>query len=506
MKNNIFAFSVICLFLVTIALSCSKLEREKDTIELETDSLLIDRKGGNAYIDVMANGIWEIQNVPDWISASPVSGDGYGTVTIEIAENKELERRKASLLFARGKASQTLEVEQLSLAPTDPFLELSQSAVFMMPVAGTKRIQLTANRPWKMDKNPYNWVSVSPSSGEGSAEITIEVKENNGLYVRNLHLSIFGEYIRDDLAIVQYGLSDFLPSLELPIFSFKQIEFNQGMYSVWIDNLFINPSIRNKIYLGNLVGHNTQSNANIPEFTGYTFNPITVSTSVPVAETTKTYIPSPAGQKEFARQIAENMSGQRGTLIDNREPFEYYTHKELQTIGVINLGVKLDELVSGVPFTDKEMTRKYGLIYSFKRTFFALDMDIPEKLIKEELKETDKVKGVSYVSTVSYGRVGLLIVESDIDSRNVKSVIDKVIASESLSQVESSLLSTVDICYVYFDENKKVHVQKGNLDVVNAYKEAIDAGTDHIYPVDFALANYPDNSPATISFTFKAGE
>ena len=61
------------------------------------------------------------------------------------------------------------------------------------------------------------------------------------------------------------------------------------------------------------------------------------------------------------------------------------------------------------------MTRKYGLIYSFKRTFFTLDIDIPKKLIKEELKDADKAKGASYVSSVGYGRVGLLIVESDTD-------------------------------------------------------------------------------------------
>ena len=89
---------------------------------------------------------------------------------------------------------------------------------------------------------------------------------------------------------------------------------------------------------------------------------------------------------------------------------------------MVNLGVKLDEIMSDVSFKEKEMTRKYGLIYSFKRTFFTLDIDIPKKLIKEELKDADKAKGASYVSSVGYGRVGLLIVESDTDSRDVKLV------------------------------------------------------------------------------------
>ena len=122
------------------------------------------------------------------------------------------------------------------------------------------------------------------------------------------------------------------------------------------------------------------------------------------------------------------------------------------------------------------------------------------------MKDADKAKGASYVSSVGYGRVGLLIVESDTDSRNVKLAIDKVLADEPLSPEETSLLSTVDLCYVYFDEDKNVQVQKGSLDVVNAYKDGINAGADHIYPLEFTLANYLDNSPGNISFTFRAEE
>ena len=55
----------------------------------------------------------------------------------------------------------------------------------MFTGAGIKRIKLTTNRPWKMSENFYRWISVSPSSGEGSAEITIEVKENRNPGMRH---------------------------------------------------------------------------------------------------------------------------------------------------------------------------------------------------------------------------------------------------------------------------------------------------------------------------------
>ena len=44
------------------------------------------------------------------------------------------------------------------------------------------------------------------------------------------------------------------------------------------------------------------------------------------------------------------------------------------------------------------------------------------------------------------------------------------------------------------------------MEVVNAYKEATLLGVDGIYPVEFWLADYMDNSPETLSFTYRTGE
>lgn len=104
----------------------------------------------------------------------------------------------------------------------------------------------------------------------------------------------------------------------------------------------------------------------------------------------RTYIPSPIEQEAFARQIVGNISAQSGTLVEDKGGFEFYTHKQLHTVGMVNLGVKLDEIMSDV-------------------------------------------------SSVSYGRVGLLIVESDTDLRDVKSAIDKVLADEPLSPKETNV-------------------------------------------------------------------
>lgn len=100
----------------------------------------------------------------------------------------------------------------------------------------------------------------------------------------------------------------------------------------------------------------------------------------------------------------------------------------------------------------------------------------------------------------------MLIVESDADPGEVQAVIDKLMGNKPLSQQETELLSVTDIYYVYFDKDKNVQIEKGGQEVVTAYKEAIRIGTDGIYPVEFSLANYMDNSPYTFSFVYMAGK
>ena len=79
------------------------------------------------------------------------------------------------------------------------------------------------------------------------------MKENRNPGMRHLYVSIIGENMQSDLLINQFGLSDVIRLPWLPIFRFKQMSSNQDLYSVLTNNLFINPAIRDEIYVGNLV-------------------------------------------------------------------------------------------------------------------------------------------------------------------------------------------------------------------------------------------------------------
>lgn len=505
MKNSFLLISIVYFLLLTI--SCSKLEREKDILELDKSAITINQEGGEEFVELTSNDAWEIQDIPEWLSVSPFNGDYSDVICITAKENNESARRQASLLFSRGKINKTLEVEQLGLEDVAPFIEFSRNQIEVSNLAGTQTVKLTTNRPWEIYFVP-NWISVTPSSGNKSTEITIRIAENRSPDKRLSKVVFSGDFGQESLEVSQSGLRDIVMSPGLSIFSFKRLKYDTELNwcDVWADSLFINPAIRDKIYLGNLISHNAPSNTDIPEFTGYTFNPVTISAWPAIEGGAKTYIPSQMEQESFAKEVIGKLQNRDEEFNLHDNAVEFYSHRQLHTVGVISMGVKLDEVVSGTSFLEKEMTRKYGLLYSFKRIFFKLNMDIPTKLIQEELKNTDAARGVSFVSSVSYGKVGLLVIESDTDSRDVRDAINHIIRREPLSQEEVNLLSTVDVCYVCFDSDKNVQMKKGNIDVVEAYREGALNGTDNIYPVEFSLSNYPDNLPGILSFGFRIGD
>lgn len=476
---------------------------EKDSIELDSNSTTIAINPEIEVVKLSSNGEWRITDIPEWLTIHPTFGNLSSEITILATENKELERRSASLVFTRGKTSKTLYLSQLGLSDLDPFIKLDEENITVNVEGGIKTIKLTTNTSCKITNIPY-WMTMGDVSGNKSGEITVNVQENEEFDSRQVYLEITSEdeKIKKKLSILQYAQKDYIRLPYLPIFPTLSIKSSGGInYEIKTNRLFINPSIKNKIYLGNLISHNAGEITAIPEFTGYTFNPITISTSAPIREVVQVSIPSLKEQNDFAKRIIANKPKQIESLVADNGTVEFFTHKQLHAIGIATMGVKLDEVVSGASFKEYEMSKKQGLIFSFKQTLFSLAMDIPDKLIEEDLKNTDKSKGVSYVSWISYGKIGLLIVESDNNSRLIKAPINKVLGNESLTTAETQLIESADIYHVYYNNNNEVQVKRGTLDAINSYKNAL-TNTDYIYPIEFSLSDFVDNSVNPITFSF----
>ena len=54
-------------------------------IRVSQSYVSLDVNGGSASIDVVATGAWSVTDVPDWLTVSPASGSGSGTITFSAA-------------------------------------------------------------------------------------------------------------------------------------------------------------------------------------------------------------------------------------------------------------------------------------------------------------------------------------------------------------------------------------------------------------------------------------
>lgn len=491
---------MLAFFLITVLFSCDQGEyKGKYVFELYTDSVTIDADGEEVWIKFRANGKWEIKDIPDWLEIDLLEGEYSGGVMLSAKKNEGEESRKASLSFVYGNDIKTLEVEQVSWKNLPSFIKIDPATLYNSYIPWKATLKVSSNTSWHIKDIP-SWISVNPTAGDGSAKITIEFPENRSFNDRKAIITFVGKDVKEILPVAQEGLRDFPRNPVLPITPTFSYEFlpagpDKNYYKISRKELFMVPGLEKKAYLGNLLNPNLKSHTDISEFSGYTFNEAKVSVQqLSPEQLWRIYTPSLSEQSALAKELIEQNVSWEGSLVEDKEGREYFDRRQLSCIGVINLGVKLDEVVYGNSYKQQEMTKKYGLLLSFKRTLFTLKVDSSVRLIKENLKETDRREGVSYVSSVCYGKVGLLIIESDIDSRKIQKVVDKILNNLPVSQEETELLNFADICYVYFDNDNRVQTLKGNMQAVQVYKEAMNDVRNNIYPIEFQLSDFDTHS------------
>lgn len=508
-QKTLLSIILVALFM-SLLVSCDD-ETGKNLLKLDKESITLTHNNAPEIITVTSGAEWTILDVPDWIEVTPTASNQLKEeVTIIAQENKTFEQRSATIVFVNGGTKRTLKVTQLSLAEADAFIQFNTQSLAPTSLGDKYVVEVAANRPWKLKETP-DWISISPTSGDKSTEVTIIVKESREINNRLTELIFETENTSASLPVIQRGLKDIVRSPDLNLFRYANIEFSTAYSDVHVKTnaMFVKPSIKDNVFLGNLVSNNLDNGTTLTPLTGYTFKPITVSTgSIISGVYSKTFTPSLAEQTTYAQHVTSFKPEYPlpMTTIDEN-PVSFYSYRFLHLAGLVDFGVKLDEIVTGSSYTAKEMDNEYGLIFGFRRPVFSLDMDLPPadgSVIKEQLKEADKNKGASYISSVSYGQVGLLIMTSKSDLLYMKDIMRKVKKNTPLSSTESSLIESAQMTYVYFDNNSQVKTVKGTLNALSAYVKAVTSiDYDNVYPIGFGLADFNDHTISEMSFSVK---
>jgi uncharacterized protein (TIGR02145 family) len=163
---------------VTIAGETYEISQEHApcTYSISPTSGSFDSSGGSSSVSVTASissCSWSASESPDWITLSPTSGTGSGSVTITTTENAGVARTGSITI-----AGETYSVSQA--APCT--YNLSSLSNTFASSGGTLTVFINASSSsceWTASEG-LDWVSLSPTSGIGNGTVTITVAANTG--------------------------------------------------------------------------------------------------------------------------------------------------------------------------------------------------------------------------------------------------------------------------------------------------------------------------------------
>ncbi|MGI6073927.1 MAG: BACON domain-containing protein [Fermentimonas sp.] len=514
MRNKKILLTLVIVAMIAMFWSCND-DDNMSFLNLDKETITLSEKQASEFVNVTSGAEWRIEGMPEWLSATPTEGNGDNDEVIIIAgDNNTFEQRTAVITFINGDTRRQLKVVQLSLKEAEPFIMFSETRLNGTLIASNVKVELVSNSKWKMLSKP-EWIVVDKTSGEGPATLSVSFAENYSRDDRSGELL----FAYDDdktikLPVSQGGLEKLIISPWIAIFRSEKMQLNGSLSYCNITSraMIVDNENKEKIYLGNLLSHNITEGRNIPQFAGYTFKPINVTSSIDGKETeTKSFVPSAEEQQKYAQEVI-------ATKPEKLENFTYstkgnvghfYSYRLLSAVGQVNFGLKLDELINGKSYKEEEMDSGYGLIYSFKNTLFTLNANVSDggSVIDGTLKSEDKSKGVSYVSSVGYGKIGLLVVETADDSRMLEDAISKYIVDEGITDEAIAAIESAKVNYVYFGNNHNAQVLKGGFDAVKAFKAAMGkTDYDNVYPITFKLSDFYTHKTNDISYSLKFGE
>lgn len=149
------------------------------SLQLSAEAVSMDAFAGSTQtLGVLANVSWTVQSNQPWLTVAPASGFGDGNVTLTAQDNPDAAPRAATLTFT-GNGVPARQVTVTQNAGGVPYLRLSQAQLnFFFAANAAQKVKVVANVAWTAESSAP-WLTVSPATGNGVQELTINAADNN---------------------------------------------------------------------------------------------------------------------------------------------------------------------------------------------------------------------------------------------------------------------------------------------------------------------------------------
>lgn len=204
------------------------IQQSGPSISIDNANISFDGNGGEQSIYVKADAPWSLNYTGgDWLTVTPTSGTGDGSVTLTAQANNTRAARSATINLEMAGQTKTITVAQAS-----KYINLTQSAMEFDSHSGTWKISVKSSSTWtvNIDSDCASWVSATDQSGTGDKDITLTIADNASANARSGKVEI----TLDDGQVVVASIAQKGRYMRLP-FSTAQLFAKGGSKSVEID-------------------------------------------------------------------------------------------------------------------------------------------------------------------------------------------------------------------------------------------------------------------------------
>ena len=173
-------------FLFVAATACLLVGCRKPVeVSFGVQSLNVVAEGGNYTVELKSNGDWNIGSTADWLTVSPISGNGSATLTLVAQPNPSEQVRSVEIRATTKDNTASLTISQEG-TPTgedpggeDPehYLTVTPNELQFVCTGEDKVITIECDEAWSI-VDDTDWIAFDKTEGEGNDEVVVTVGEN----------------------------------------------------------------------------------------------------------------------------------------------------------------------------------------------------------------------------------------------------------------------------------------------------------------------------------------
>ena len=192
--KNLKNFMIVAAIALVVA-SCGK----KAEVTLASNEIELPAEGGTTQMDVMSNADWSVSLGLDWLTVSPMSGNGNETLTLTATPNVGAGNRTGQVTVSTKDNVATLTVRQSASAT---FITVEPDTIQCTEAGGSFDLSIGANGSWEVGTAP-EWISFSAGSGTGNAQVVVAIAEMTETTFREADVTIGNADASKVLRVVQ---------------------------------------------------------------------------------------------------------------------------------------------------------------------------------------------------------------------------------------------------------------------------------------------------------------